>query len=395
MFALRLVGIALAVGCSPAHPDAVAGDDAGGSAGDAGDAGAGFAGAVGAEAGVEGGGVEAGVRASTAQIVYMADVKTQTLGARGSEIVVSNLDGSGRVQITDNDVLEFLPHFSPDGTRLVYTRYGAGTYGDPNAQTDVAVYDFATAKETIVTNNGKSGQPSWSPDGKRIAFWSGTGRSGGFMAAPDLWIMNADGSDAHRVGGPSGADDDQGWGDLAWSHDDWILFVVSQTVNGCFKVRTDKIRPDGTSRTKVSDGGPNCTPMNMEQSGDADPGWSADGKTIYSSRGMPRAPAGVPDAGLPDAGAGMPSVLPTERRLFAFSSDAWVEGKTETDLSLPSEPDCIEGVPKGSPDGTRILVFRTCFGGSTQGGVYVTDTKGSYRTFVAEGFGPDWNPVAK
>jgi len=28
-------------------------------------------------------------------------------------------------------------------------------------------------------------------------------------------------------------------------------------------------------------------------------------------------------------------------------------------------------------------------------GIYVTDTAGSYRTFIAGGFGPDWNPAAQ
>ena len=65
-----------------------------------------------------------------------------------------------------------------------------------------------------------------------------------------------------------------------------------------------------------------------------------------------------------------------ERKLYAFTSDAWYPGKPETDLSLASEPVCIGGVPKGSPDGKRVLLVRA--------GV---DTG---RLFPA----PDWNPVA-
>ena len=68
-------------------------------------------------------------------------------------------------------------------------------------------------------------------------------------------------------------------------------------------------------------------------------------------------------------------------------------GKPEGDLSLASAPDCIEGVPKGSPDGTRILLFRGCVG--ERFGVTVTDSAGSYRTWITEGFGPDWNPAWK
>jgi len=201
------------------------------------------------------------------------------------------------------------------------------------------------------------------------------------LPGPRLWIMNADGSQAHEIAGPSGAADDVLWGDIAWSSDNWILFVVAQNINGCFKTRLDKIRPDGSDRTQVTDGGPNCTPQGMEQSGDADPGFRADGQTIYTSRGFPNAPAG--------------SVPPnTERKLITFSSGAWFPGKLEMDLSLPSQPSCIEGVPKGSPDGTRILLYRACFDRPGEpAGIHLTDTRGSYRIWVADGFGPDWNPT--
>jgi Tol biopolymer transport system component len=284
-----------------------------------------------------------------------------------------NLDGSGRRQLTSDGRFKFLPHFSPNGSKILYTKYAVGGYGDPNARPDVSVYDLASGRETQLTHGGSSVQPVWSPDGQRIAYLSYSNAA--------LWIMSADGSNPVLLGRPSAALDDLQWGDLAWSRDDWILFSVAQNTNNCFKVRLDKIRPDGTARTQVTDGGPNCTPPGMEQSGDADPGWSADGTTIYSSRGLPVPPAGVSSG--------------TERKLYAFSSDAWFAGKPERDLSLPSEPSCIEGVPKASPDGTQVLLFRMCFDtGSPQGGIYLTDTAGSYRAFVVQGFGADWNPVS-
>ena len=289
-----------------------------------------------------------------------------------------NLDGSGRKQVTHNQEQEFLPHFSPDGTRLLYTRFTKGGYGVEGAQTRVTVFDFATESARDVTDTGTDGYLVWSPDGTRIAFLSTRDRVPGRAA---LWVMNADGSDAHEIGHPSGETRDQGWGDIAWSSQDWILFVVGENnaSNTCFKARMDRIRPDGTQRTQVSDGGPNCTPPGMEQSGDSDPGFSADGSTIYTSRGFPYSPPGMPGQ--------------TARKLFAVSSDAWYPGKPERDLSLASAPDCIEGVPKGSPDGTRILLFRACVG--ERFGVTVTDRTGSYRTWIADGFGPDWNPAWK
>jgi len=192
--------------------------------------------------------------------------------------------------------------------------------------------------------------------------------------------MNSDGTDQHLVAQPSGTADDLRWDDFAWSSDNWILFTVGQNINNCFKVRLDKIRPDGSSRTQVSDGGPNCTPPGMEQYGDSDPGFSADGQTVYSSRGLSPLHA---------------DSTQTLRHLYAFSSGPYTPGKLETDLSIASKPDCKVGVPKGSPDGTRILLFLFCPSDPQHVGVTLTDTTGSTWNFIVTGFGPDWNHAAQ
>ncbi len=312
--------------------------------------------------------------ASAAQVVFMLATSGASAPRPGTvyEIAVINLDGSGFRQLTNDDKFKFLPHFSSDAKKIAYTRYAVGHYGEPNTVTDIAVLDSASGRESVITHDGHGISASWSPDGSRIAYVNAYEAS--------IWTVAADGSGATRIANASGADTDMSWGDLAWSRDNWLMFTVGQTVNGCFKVRVDKIRPEGSQRMQVSDGGPNCTPPGLEQSGDADPGWSADGRTVYSSRGFPVPPAG-------------PASSTVERKLYAYSSDAWYPGP-ETDLSLPSEPSCIEGVPKGSPDGKRVLLFRACFDtGRLVSGIYVTDTAGSYRMKITDGFAPDWNPL--
>jgi hypothetical protein len=193
-----------------------------------------------------------------------------------------------------------------------------------------------------------------------------------------LYVMNQDGSGQHLVSQPTGAIDDLVWHDFAWSGDNCIYFVVEQTTSSCLKVRLDKIRPGGSSRIQVTDGGPNCTPPNMEPYGDADPGISADGQTVYSSRGLSPLPADPKQ---------------TLRHLYIYSSDAYVPGKLETDLSIPTKPDCTAGLSKGSPDGQQILVFLFCPDDEPHVGVTLTNIAGSSWTFIATGFGPDWNPL--
>jgi hypothetical protein len=311
---------------------------------------------------------------STAQIVIMANDGEPPGGGMASDLVAMNLDGTNRTQLTHDPELEFLPHFSHDGTRVLYTKYRTGTYGQGDSIVDIALYDFTTDQETLLTSRGDAVQGVWSPDGSSIAFVA--------TRESQIWLMDADGGNPRLVAESTHTDRDQQWGDLAWSSDDWILFAVAEEPSGpCFKTRLDKIRPDGSSRTQVSGGGPSCTPSGMEQSGDADAAFSPDGRTIYTSRGLPRAPAGA-------------SPPTTDRKLVALECDAWSSTQPERDLSLPTEPDCIEGVPKASPDGTRILEYRACFDTPGVRGTYLVDASGLTRTFVAEGFGADWNPVA-
>jgi Tol biopolymer transport system component len=331
-----------------------------------------------------------GTATATQQIVFMWAADGH-IGAAGPgvdyEIALVNLDGTGFKQLTSDGQQKFLPHFSPDGTKIVYTKFIVGGFGSPEAVSEIAVFDLASGREALITSGGDNGYGTWSPDGSRIAYLRGARLGSSTTQPTTLMTIDVNGENPQTLGAASGAADDWVWGDIAWSKEDWILFVVGQNdASGSFcNSRVDKIRPDGSARTKVTDGGPNCTPPGKEAIGDADPGWSSDGQTIYSSRGLAGVPAGLPE-----------SSLVTERKLYAFSSDPWVADKLETDLSLPSEPDCVEGVPKGSPDGQQIALFRACFdnGMASTPGIYVTDTLGSYRTFVVSGFGPDWNPVA-
>jgi len=74
------------------------------------------------------------------------------------------------------------PTFSPDGKRIAYSQIATGTFNNY----EVFVKTIATGVVTRLTNNGKhDGEPSWSPDGTRIAFSSD--RSG----RPQIWTMNS------------------------------------------------------------------------------------------------------------------------------------------------------------------------------------------------------------
>jgi Tol biopolymer transport system component len=75
------------------------------------------------------------------------------------------------------------PTWSPDGTKIAFTRGGGGIF-------EIYVVDADGSGLTQLTNNGVDFEPSWSPDGTMIAFseyFSGSGKY-------DIVAMNADGS---------------------------------------------------------------------------------------------------------------------------------------------------------------------------------------------------------
>ena len=73
------------------------------------------------------------------------------------------------------------PTYSPDGKKIAYSRLLTGT-----SNWEIFVQTLATGGPKQLTNNAKyDGEPSWSPDGTRIAFTSD--RSG----RPQVWTMNS------------------------------------------------------------------------------------------------------------------------------------------------------------------------------------------------------------
>ncbi len=96
----------------------------------------------------------------------------------------------------------YLPVISPDGTRILF----AATPEKANAQDLFVVNIDGSNLRRLTTHPDSDTTPTWSPDGKQIAFTSDrTGR-------PQIYIMNADGSgQPRRVPVPDGEVDRATW----------------------------------------------------------------------------------------------------------------------------------------------------------------------------------------
>lgn len=99
-------------------------------------------------------------------------------------------DGSRLVRLTDDGVADRSPRWSPDGSRIAFSK------GDDSA-TDIYVMDGDGSHAVRLTDRlGFDGLPIWSPEGKTIAFASDRG---GATGESSIYLMRADGTDVRAL----------------------------------------------------------------------------------------------------------------------------------------------------------------------------------------------------
>jgi Tol biopolymer transport system component len=167
-------------------------------------------------------------------------------GADRQEIYVMDADGSNVRRVStlpEKAEFDTAPRFSPDGRRLVFTRYII----DPGRAALFTVrVDGGGLKQLTAWGNG-AGDADWSPEGKKIVF----------EAYPDLgsrgevFTIDADGqqltnlTDNERSGGGSS--------DPVWSPDGTkILFLSAHYFSSESGIGLATMNPDGKDRHFIS-----------------------------------------------------------------------------------------------------------------------------------------------
>jgi len=120
------------------------------------------------------------------------------------EIFSMDPDGSGQTNLTGSAAADGWPVWSPDGKRIAFQRYRDG-----NAEVYV-MNDDGSGVSRLTSNTAFDGGPSWSPDGTRLAFESDRGGNS------EIYVMNDDGSGQTRLTDHAALDAYPVWTESHW-----------------------------------------------------------------------------------------------------------------------------------------------------------------------------------
>ena len=261
------------------------------------------------------------------------------------EIYVMDADGKNQRRLTNHLADDDSPSWSPDGKRIAFVskafesdRDGEVHFRDGRPTSEIYVMDVDGGNpQNLTLNPGRDFSPAWSPDGKRIAFSSN--REGRFNY--EIYVMGADGGNPQRLTNDPHADIQPSWSP------DGRRIVFSARRAGHFETKfsiTNEIyvmEADGRNQRRLT----------KNPHDDLSPSWSPDGKRIAFSA---RRDGHVADKwGL-------------TYEIYVMDAD----GRNEQRLT---ENGVYEGQPSWSPDSRRIA--------------FVSDRDGNYEIYVMDADG--------
>ena len=175
-------------------------------------------------------------------------------GARYA-LMVADADGWNPRTVVNSTEPLMSPSWSPDGRRLAYVSFEGGN-------SSVWIQDIASgSREKLTSFRGINGAPSFSPDGGRLALTLSKGGN------PDVYVMDLGSKHLTQVTNHFGIDTEP-----SWSPDGSRLYFTSDRGG---RPQVYQVAASGGSATRIS----------FEGSYNASPSVSFDGKKIATAQG--------------------------------------------------------------------------------------------------------------
>ena len=182
----------------------------------------------------------------------------------GSELGVSNLDGSEYRRLTRSRGYQFGPKWSPDGARIAFISSFSASEGTHHSYGLYTMTANGTSPRKLVDSVRPAGPLAWSPDGRTIAF---LGVDEYWPGGRHIYIVDRDGSNLAKLA-------------QSFSPPDWSLYGKSIAF-----LRTGNreslfvANPDGSGLRKIVDLDPDVT-RERKRHEEPNPSWSPDGSEI-------------------------------------------------------------------------------------------------------------------
>jgi TolB protein len=247
------------------------------------------------------------------------------------ELYLMDYDGHNQTRLTFNKIIDYMPSWSPDGKKIAYTSYsGVGVAG-------LFLLDLEEGKKTPVSTRGTNFSPDFSPDGKKLAFCSTMDGNS------EIYVGSAEGKNIKRLTYNEAIDTAPSWSPTSRE----LAFVSDRS---------------GTPQVYLMDAeGSNIRRVSFGGTYHDSPAWSPTGdRIVYVSR---------------------------VENIF----DLYVLNLRTNQIIKLTESNARNESPSWSPDG-RHIVFSSSLAGANQ--IYAIDYDGAnLRRLTSQGANklPDWS----
>ncbi len=258
-----------------------------------------------------------------------------------SDIYIMDIEGSNVERLTTTDAFEEVPSWSPDGRRIAYNLYDI-TGGI------MVMNDDGGWTLRLIGNDSERAYlyPAWSPDGSKITFVKATPFETG-VEDLDIFVMDVDGGNVTQLTDTSGGDE---WLPT-WSPDGTKIvydFTLKDQAGDIYVINAD---------------GSNSQRLTSHPANDTEPDWSPDGTQIAFM-----------------------SNRDGDYEIYVMNAD----GSNIRQLTSNSGIDDV--TPAWSPDGTGIL-FVSDRDTPNKGEIYIMNVDGSNVTRLTDNSANNWSPA--